>query len=97
MQSKKASLIESIVNIIFGYSIALLSQLIIFPVFNIHVGIQENILIGLWFTVVSIVRSYVLRRVFNRFSDLGISYSEIKRSRKKMNKIIKYLGMDEAK
>lgn len=65
MQSKKQSLIESIINVIVGYIVALLSQIIIFPIFGLDVNIQSNILIGLWFTGISIIRSYILRRVFN--------------------------------
>jgi len=66
MQSKKFSLIESCVNVSVGYLVALLSQIIIFPVFGLDVTIKSNILIGLWFTGISIVRSYTLRRIFNK-------------------------------
>ena len=65
MQSKKFSLLESISNIAIGYGVALLSQIIIFPFFDIDVTLRENIYIGLWFTAVSLVRSFVLRRIFN--------------------------------
>jgi len=66
MQSKKYSLIESITNVLIGYLVALGSQLIIFPVFGISVPLRSNLAIGAFFTVVSIIRSYCLRRVFNR-------------------------------
>jgi hypothetical protein len=66
-QSRKHSLLESLVNVALGYFIALLAQLTIFPLFGIHVSLQDNLLIGLLFTVVSIVRSYTLRRLFNRW------------------------------
>lgn len=66
MQSKKQSLMESITNVAIGYSISLASQLIIFPLFDIHIQLKDNILIGAWFTVISIIRSYVIRRVFNK-------------------------------
>lgn len=69
MQSKKNSFIESIINVICGYFVALLSQIIIFPVFGIHATIQDNIMIGLWFTVISICRSYIMRRVFTRWTE----------------------------
>lgn len=36
----------------------------VFPLLGLHVSAQENLLIGLVFTVVSLVRSYMLRRVF---------------------------------
>lgn len=66
-QSRKHSLIESLINIAVGYGIALASQLLIFPQFGIHISLQDNIVIGLLFTVVSIARSYALRRLFNRW------------------------------
>lgn len=66
-QSKKASLAETLTNVAIGYLVALASQLAIFPLFGIHVPFHDNIAIGLWFTVISIVRSYILRRVYNSF------------------------------
>ena len=64
-QSKKHSLLESIVNVVIGYGIAILSQIAIFPLFGIHIPLRDNLLIGVIFTIVSIVRSYALRRAFN--------------------------------
>lgn len=66
MQSRKYSAIESAANIAVGYIIAVLAQLAIFPFFDIHVPLTDNLLIGAFFTVVSFVRSYILRRIFNR-------------------------------
>lgn len=67
-QSKKMSFVESLTNIFIGYCVAVLSQLIIFPVFKIDISFNENLLIGLFFTVISLVRSYLLRRLFNTFT-----------------------------
>jgi len=67
MQSKKFSFIESLSNVAIGYFVSLLSQILVFPIFDIHVDLKTNIYIGLFFTVISIIRSYILRRVFNRF------------------------------
>ena len=64
-QTKKQSIIESITNVAIGYCVALISQIIIFPFFDIDVTVKDNIYIGLWFTVISIIRSYALRRFFN--------------------------------
>ena len=69
MQSKIQSLIESIVNILIGYFTALFSQLLVFPLFNINIPIQDNLLIGLYFTLISLARSYLVRRYFNKFSN----------------------------
>lgn len=64
-QTRLESLIEAIMNVIIGYLVALASQLLIFPIFDIHVSLIDNLLIGAWFTGVSLVRSYVIRRWFN--------------------------------
>lgn len=64
-QSRLGSLIESIVNVLIGYGIALASQLIVFPWFGIHIPLSDNLAIGGIFTVISIVRSYIVRRWFN--------------------------------
>jgi len=43
----------------------LASQLVIYPCFGIHVPFRTNLWIGLWFTLVSLVRSYLVRRFYN--------------------------------
>jgi hypothetical protein len=58
------SLIESIANVAIGYGIAVTAQALIFPLFGIHVGLADNLRIGATFTVISILRSYALRRLF---------------------------------
>ncbi len=68
MQSKLHSLIESLTNILIGYTVAIAAQLVIFPLFGLHVPMSDNLLIGACFTVVSLVRSYLLRRWFNRLA-----------------------------
>jgi hypothetical protein len=64
-QTKIGSFIESLMNIAIGYGVALLSQIAIFPLFGIHVPLSTNLWIGAWFTVISLMRSYVIRRWFN--------------------------------
>jgi hypothetical protein len=66
MQPRSQSLVESLTNVFIGYMVALLSQIIIFPFFDIHIPLSDNIMIGAWFTAISIIRSYVLRRWFNK-------------------------------
>jgi hypothetical protein len=65
MQSRTQSAIEAAANVAVGYLVALLSQLAVFPAFGIHVPFSTNLWIGAWFTVISLVRSYILRRWFN--------------------------------
>ena len=68
-QTKAGSLIESLTNILIGYGVALASQLAIFPMFGVHLPFSANLWIGAWFTVISLVRSYVIRRWFNARSN----------------------------
>lgn len=65
-QSRGMSFVESVANVAIGYAVALASQLAIFPLFGIKVSLTDNLLIGAFFTVISIVRSYAVRRLFNR-------------------------------
>jgi hypothetical protein len=64
-QSRLGSLIEATFNTAIGFGVALLSQIVVFPLFDIHVPLSTNLGIGAWFTVISVVRSYVIRRWFN--------------------------------
>jgi uncharacterized membrane-anchored protein len=66
MQTRLQSLIESFINVAIGYGVALASQIVVFPWFGINIPIADNILIGVIFTVISIVRSYLVRRLFNK-------------------------------
>lgn len=68
MQSKLQSFLESMTNIIIGYCVAIGSQLAVFPLFGIDIPFHDNLLIGLYFTAISLVRSYIIRRFFNGFS-----------------------------
>lgn len=66
-QSRKASLAEAITNVVVGYWIAVAVQSVVFPLLGIRVSFSENLFIGAVFTAVSILRSYALRRLFERF------------------------------
>jgi small basic protein len=66
MQTKKQSLLESFTNVLIGVVVALMSQIAIFPFFDIHVPLSDNIAIAALFTVVSLIRSYLVRRYFNK-------------------------------
>lgn len=76
MQTKIGSLKESLTNIAIGFGVALLAQLLIFPLFGFNPPLLDNIAIGALFTAVSLARSYVIRRWFNRSSQ--ISYAQLK-------------------
>ena len=66
MQTKLQSLVESFTNILIGYVTAIISQILIFPLFDINIPLSDNLLIGLYFTLISLVRSYLVRRYYNR-------------------------------
>ena len=63
-QSRLMSLVESLANVLVGYGVAVLTQVLVFPLFDLHVPLAENLVIGSIFTGVSLVRSYALRRSF---------------------------------
>ena len=63
-QSRRMSLVEALSNVLVGYGVAVATQIAVFPLFGLDVRLSVNLTIGAIFTVVSIVRSYVLRRVF---------------------------------
>tara|TARA_R110000824_G_scaffold177096_1_gene356338 strand:+ start:162 stop:389 length:228 start_codon:yes stop_codon:yes gene_type:complete len=65
MQSKKASLIEALINVTVGYLVAVLANYIVLPMFGYMVNIADSFYIGIVFMVIGIIRSYLLRRLFN--------------------------------
>lgn len=65
-QSKKLSLIESLIQTFIGLSVSFIIQLIIYPVMDIEVSYKQNLIITLVFTIASIIRGYFVRRLFNR-------------------------------
>lgn len=67
-QSKKASLFEAVTGTVIGFGTAMLTQAIVFPFFDLHTSVSTDFKITLIFTVVSLARSYVVRRTFNRWS-----------------------------
>lgn len=67
-QTKTGSVVEAVANIIVGVGIAFVSQVIIFSSYGITVSTALNVKMTLWFTVVSLTRSFVLRRIFNRIT-----------------------------
>lgn len=69
------SLVEAITNVVVGYVIALLTQIIVFPLFALQVSLGENLAIGGLFTLTSIARSYTLRRAFEAIRTCGAQTS----------------------
>ena len=63
-QSRAMSLVESVANVVVGYGIAVASQILIFPAFGLHLTMAQNLKLAAAFTVISICRSFALRRLF---------------------------------
>lgn len=66
MQTKKQSLKESVVNVAVGYSVAFISQILVFPLVGVESTITQNLKISLYFTIISLCRTYLIRRFFNK-------------------------------
>jgi hypothetical protein len=64
MQTKFASIEESLANAIVGYCVLCASQSLVFPWFGIEVSGSTNLKIGLCIHCVSVIRYYLIRRFF---------------------------------
>ncbi|WP_199287711.1 DUF7220 family protein [Pseudotamlana carrageenivorans] len=67
-QTKTQSLIEAITNTVVDFGISLATTFVIFPLLGIATTPSKNLLITLFFTAISIVCGYVIRRWFNQDS-----------------------------
>ena len=65
MQTRLGSFVEASANIAVGFAINFIANLLIWPIFGLHMGARTAFLGGIIFTIISLVRSYVLRRYFN--------------------------------
>lgn len=75
-QSRLMSLVEATANVAVGYGVAVITQILIFPIFGLHTTLAQNLQMGAIFTVVSIARSFGLRRLFEAIR-MRVSKSEI--------------------
>jgi hypothetical protein len=70
-QSRAVSLVEALTNVVVGYALAVATQFAVFPLIGVEIRTRQMLVVGLVFTAVSIIRSYVLRRLFNRLGAKG--------------------------
>jgi len=63
------SAVEASFNVLIGYLVSVLANILILPLFGYDVTIADSFAIGLAFTAVSLVRSYAIRRIFNWFGN----------------------------
>ena len=66
MQSRLASFIEALTNVAIGFLISLVGQVVVSHWYNLPLNLAQNVQIVLFFTVLSVGRSYFVRRWYNR-------------------------------
>ncbi|MEM9522764.1 MAG: hypothetical protein AAF982_02015 [Pseudomonadota bacterium] len=67
-QSRRASAIEALVNILVGIAVAFAANLIVLPLVGVTISVGQAGAATILFTFVSFARSYALRRLFNHWS-----------------------------
>lgn len=67
-QSRSFSTIEAATNVVLGWMVAVITQLLVFPVIGLQVMLWQNLVLSGVFASVSFLRSYVLRRLFVRLN-----------------------------
>ena len=66
-QSKLRSFKEAWVNIFIGYTINFIANILILPLFGFDtLTVKKNLLMGVIYTGISLIRSYTVRRWFNK-------------------------------
>lgn len=65
-QTRARSFAEAWINIAIGYTVNMLANFAIFPLMGWKITLAENLTIGVFYTVISLVRSYAIRRWMNR-------------------------------
>ena len=62
-QSRLMSLVEAVANVRVGYGVAVVAQVLAFPLFGLAPTCGENLGMAGDLTAVSLVRSYAIRRL----------------------------------
>ena len=65
MQSKRESVIETLTSVFVGWLIGVILNLTVLPLFDYNITVVDSLLVSLIFTVISVIRGYVIRRFFN--------------------------------
>ncbi len=63
-QTRLMSLVESFANVVVSFGLAFLAQLLVFPAIGLQATVMQSVKLSLVFTLVSIGRGYLLRRLF---------------------------------
>ena len=64
-QTRLGSLIEACINVLIGFTINFVANMLILPLIGFHISASQNLFIGVLYTVISVARSYTIRRWFN--------------------------------
>lgn len=64
-QTKLGSFAEAWANIAVGFGVNFTANLIVLPMFGFKVTPSDALGIGVVFTVISLIRSFAVRRIFN--------------------------------
>lgn len=75
-QSRLASLLEAKANVAFGYVVSVAAGQFIYPLFDASITLTDNMGITLFFTVLSLARTYLTRRFFNWLQTRKVSAPE---------------------
>ena len=70
-QTSAMSLVEAVTNVIVGWLVALATQVVVFPVMGLQATVAQNLVLSATFASVSLLRSYLLRRLFTRYAREG--------------------------
>lgn len=66
-QTRLISFIEVNVNVFLGFIVSLLFwSFIVVPVWDLPVTMEQNLVITGWFTVLAVIRGYIVRRFFSK-------------------------------
>ncbi len=66
MQNKLDSFIEACINVLLGFGISVLANIVIFPIVGVVASTTQLLGIGIFMTFVSVARSYFVRRVCDK-------------------------------
>lgn len=64
-QSRRSSIIEALSNTAIGYLISVGANATVLPLFGWHGSLLDNMSISVIYTMISVIRGYVVRRWFN--------------------------------
>jgi hypothetical protein len=75
-QTIRRSWVEAWINILIGFGINFTANMVILPLFGFRsLTVENNIYIGIIYTGISLIRTFCIRRIFNRGDDKFLTNS----------------------